>query len=301
MRNPENLNLTSEDQKPEITEKRKIENREFYHTTKEPWTEEKEVGGNQILVHYTGRERYVEEEGKEGFEINSLELVTPEGKKIDFASFLPRGWRITRREGSGTIGIMTAERGGRTGYKEVALYDFWHKKHSYFSDEDQPRPEPYQERRKGRTVDVIGFVQEWENIDIFNLPGFPIVLLHETGHAHQSNKTLGEATEVREKTRNRDITSLSDEELREYYQTYAMTERDAWAYALRKYRELKKQGIDLMPGKTNKDIFIIIREHLDNILSYKIKDWKRFREKEGEDKETVIQRTLNRLKEILEK
>ena len=270
----------------------------------EPWNEKFEVDGNQLEICFTGRKESEAETGKDLSEINKIELITPENKRFDFSSLLPEGWKFERIDESSPVFNM----GTAHVEKSIHIPKSYRETKSRWTAEGEALPPSYQEEDRGREVNPWGEITEWKNVSTLNNPEAPIVLLHEIGHAHQARNRKGEKirkkieeTEKKEQEKATPI-SLTRQEMELYYQHVVAIERDAWAYALNKYRELKKEGIDILPkAKTNREVLDIVNNGVNSYLT-KIIHYTQFKEVKRElakRKKTTIQEILGKLKTIL--
>ena len=301
MLNPEHFSFREEGGTKNGEEKNEKENRE----KGKPWSEKFEVDKNQIEAYFTGKEEREAENNKSLCEIDRIELTTPEARKFDFSSLLPKGWHFERIGGYSPKFYMAASHYR----KSIAIPEFYRKTKSRWVDEGESLPSPYQEEKRGREVRPWGEIVEWEDIPTLSKSGALMVLLHEIGHAQQKRSRKGEKMrekieeiEIKEKEEANPV-SLTRQEMELYYQYVVMIERDASAYALAKYRELKKEGIDILPeAKTNQQILETVSEgmkaYLERVIHYA--HFKELKRELTRKKETTIQRILNQLKKVLD-
>lgn len=297
-RNPEKF-------KPKL-EKEEPPKKETYEELRESRIEEFEVGGNKIEAHYTGRGRYDARIEMPLWEIADIKIIAKDDKSFEFSSLLPQKWSFAEAEGDPYL--IEKNTGGQAWIqpwsKEVVLPKLWRKiERHYFIEEDEELPQPYHDKEGGRDVDPIGEVVEWKYLKALSHPKALLVLLHEIGHSHQ--KLPKEYHEMRkiieEKEKQGEV--LSTEERKLYWKYVMNIERDAFAYALRQYRKLKKEGIDVLPLATsNQDILEIVRKHLSAALKesqpYHFLPKETLRELKKREK-PIIQKVLERLEKTL--
>lgn len=216
---------------------------------REPWAEQIEVDNNKINIGYTGYRRIEHLYSQKLREVDKIEIVNRQGKNFDFNSLLPKNWRFCER-------VMDAQ-ALPTGLNLLTSHhskEVWF--HDYYFDPD-----------KGKKIKT------------FSQPEDLLGLLHEIGHSFESKEIIMKKIETKEKMKakilelakmkpeNLPTEFLTEKEKRDYYQDVICSERDAWAYALRQCRELKRQEIDIFPKNTsNKEILKFIRQYLCSAL-----------------------------------
>lgn len=86
--------------------------------------------------------------------------------------------------------------------------------------------------------------------------GFFLGLLHEIGHAQEVSTLTNEEARARAEVQKRMLDpETPGKEKERATQAVVNNERDAWAWALRKFRELRRKGVDLEPElKTRQDL-----------------------------------------------
>lgn len=146
-----------------------------------------------------------------------LEYITPQGERFVLNTLLPEGYHLFREEG------MTGARAGRE--RKFVLYG--DKDYELNIDEE------------GKLLQVAE--------PYFQVRGALLNILHEIGHTQQpltkekfwARERLGPSRAFGR--------PLSSKEREEFIQVFIAEERDAWAYALRRLRDLRRAGVDLEP------------------------------------------------------
>lgn len=300
MRNPEKFEPGFKKESPQPEERKEEEEREA-----EKRIEKFENSGNQIEVHFTGEKEYDAQEKETFWKIEEIEIISPEGQRIKLSSLLPERWHFEEHRGHSPYFYMATS----FSRKSIVIPEFWRKTESRWLREKEPPPTPYQEERKGRIVRPWGEVIEWEDIPTFNCPEAPLSLLHEIGHAHQRYTRKG--GEIRRKMKEKikqaqeegKAVSLTRKELESYCQYVLKSERDAWAYALSKYRELKKKGVDILPqAKTNREVLEIVNQELKTYLEKVIHygEFKELKKELAKRKKGLVKEVLRKIKKFLE-
>ena len=116
---------------------------------------------------------------------------------------------------------------------------------------------------------------EGKKVETFSQSKDQLGLLHEIGHSFESKKVIVERITTKEKMKkivsklagieaeNFPKEPFTEKEKQDYYQYIIIPERNAWAYALRQYQEIRRQGIDIFPkGTPNQEILKIVRHYL---------------------------------------
>lgn len=234
-------------------EKSLFENREpakpaGFEKFKEPWIEQIKTNNSEIYIGYTGYRRIEHLCNQKLREVDKVEIANEQdeqGKKFDFNSLLPENWRFCEIATSGQalpadLNLLT-----RHSSKEIWFPDF------YFD------------------------LNSGKKAKIFSQPKDLLGLLHEIGHSFESKETIIKRTMVKEKMKakisklarmkaeNFPTELFSEKEKQDYYQYAISPERDAWAYALRQCRKIKRQGIDIFSNEaSNKEMLKIARHYL---------------------------------------
>jgi hypothetical protein len=220
------------------------------------------------------KERQIEilEQKEKCREIRSLKITTPEGKEVDFVTFLPPGWKIFEIERTSPEPPEYFTLG------EVKSIFFYSKvpsltKH-YFIEEGEKLPLAYQDEKGGREVFPWGEVFEYEIVETQKDPYFLLSILHEIGHARKHGRWFDRALysvmfEKRKKVEK--LTTL--EEKKKFWEYVIRTEREAWAFALKKYRELKEMGIDILSGKSADEIIDEVNFSFSRLLFVPLKSF----------------------------
>lgn len=207
---------------------------------------------NKIEIEYTGYRRFEHLYGQKLKEAGKIEIINKQGeqdKKFDFSSLLPKNWRFCERVTKGQV--LSAGLNLLTSHysKEIWFPD------SYFDLESGKKTETF-----SRPEDLLG-------------------LLHEIGHSFESKETITKRITIKEKmkakigklagmkTEDLPAELFTEKEKQDYYQYIICPERDAWAFALRKCREAKRQGIDIFPKQaSSEEILKIVRHCLCSAL-----------------------------------
>jgi len=202
--------------------------------------EEKERFGAKI------REVFKSEPNSLLDEIKDIEYETSDGKTLSVKSLLPEGWKLIR---SSVLGMDNPIMANMTGRVIVYEKNYWIPR-AYVVPKEEPLPEP---------VSKEGFIREVFPgprgvIELSSSPqverkGFFISLLHEIGHS-QVFKAMSEKKQIefieRISRLNKKIKQkiIEDQDEKE---ADNKNERESWAWALKTFRRLRKEGVDLEP------------------------------------------------------
>ncbi len=222
---------------------------------REPWIEQIEAGNNKIEIGYTGYRRIEHLYSQKLKEVGKIEIINEQGeqgepgKKFDFSSLLPKNWRFCERITDTQALSVDPNLLTSHSSKEIWFPDF------YFDFDSGKKTKTFSQSK-----------------NLFNL-------LHEIGHSFEPKETIIRKIIIKEKmkakisklarikTKDFPTEPFTGKEKQDYYQYVIGPERDAWAYALRQYRELKRQGIDIFPKEvSNKEILKIVRYYLRSSL-----------------------------------
>lgn len=202
-------------------------------------------------------------------EVKDIEYETKDGKKLSFQSLLPKGWTFVRKD---------REAMGSNPNGKIIIYG-----EHYIDINDRVVPlnellpeEIYEDNFVRRVNPEKRLVIESRRLPQIGEKGFFLELLHEIGHAHNCEKMDPEDLLRLLEVRRRNIakgklTLKSDEKfsLQEqnlYEKLVIKDESCAWAWALRTFRNLRKNGIDLEPELHSlKEVLDIVH---GNLLSY---------------------------------
>ena len=222
-----------------------------YEKIQEPSVEQIETGKNKVKIYYTGRQRLIksldESSDAKAIEVDKIEIINEQNKKFDFSSLLPKNWRfcklanINKDENlASKINLFTLPT-----FKEIWFPD------SYFD------------------------ISSLETKKIFSQPSDLLSLLHEIGHVSKGEKVIMKQAKEEDKIKN--YFFINKKRKQDYYQYVIIPERDAWAFALRQYRKLKEQGIDIFPPKTSnkqiiEEIHYCLSSYLNEIVAKSFKD-----------------------------
>ncbi len=271
---------------------------------KEPWKEEFEIEGkNKIEISFSGKKEKIPDGNL--WEINSLKISTPQERSFDFISLLPKNWRIGQIEG-----ILPPERIGDAfcftfpDAKEIAFFEKARIPKKTYWEEKQSLPPVYENENEGRIVTSWGQIIEYHIIKTPLFSKFLFVILHEIGHSWQ--KISPKYADMKEKMQQaiKEGGDLSFKEKIDYWKYVVEIEREACAYALKEYRKLKKEGINILPSvKTNKEILETIEYGLKTSLFGKA-EYYHFLPKEvirdvKKKRKTITKKILEYLKNLL--
>lgn len=196
--------------------------------------------------------------------VSDIEYKTAAGKTVSFKEFLPEGWHIVRKPES--LSKMFAANHELLAVEYPKLHPL--KRSTRFIPEGEELPKDVRSDKFWREVrPAQRRVFEYDVAPKIIQAGFFISLLHEIGHAQSfSKKTSSDAEEtIRFYLYRKNGIDLSDPVNKERYQGLVIgEERVAWAWALRKFRELERDGIDLEPAfKSAEEIKQFLHSHLD--------------------------------------
>ena len=205
-------------------------------------------------------------------EIRSLKITTPEGNEIDFTTLLPFGWKIFEIEGASGKEpdyFALGEKKGIFFYSKVTQIT----KH-YFIAEGEKLPLAYQDEKGGREVFPWGEVFEYEIVETQKDPYFLLSILHEIGHARMHGGFLDRAlySMMLEKQEKEGVI-FSSQKRKKYWDYVIRVEREAWAFALKKYRELKEVGINILSGKSADEIIDEVNFSFSRLLFVPLKSF----------------------------
>jgi len=181
-------------------------------------------------------------------EIQDLRYKIKEGKAFSLNTLLPEGWKLVKKAGAEFIADHDN--------KEVIYGNWYTLKREYFVPEGKPMPERVEDEYFFRDV----YPEEKKIVEQKFFPaisrrGFFLILLHEIGHAHyyEGRDPIGklamhtiEREEIQKKLSKNLPLSEKEEEFKK--KVIIPEERTSWAWALRTFRKLRQQGIDLEPG-----------------------------------------------------
>lgn len=111
----------------------------------------------------------------------------------------------------------------------------------------------------------------YETHDYLKMKGAFLGLLHEIGHSQQPGLNDLELIEemflrgqgsITSSERGKGILEAEPADIEKYIDVVIQNERNAWAFALRTYRNLLKQGIDVEPDMDLREIFSSIKDAL---------------------------------------
>jgi len=194
-----------------------------------------------------------------------------EGEKISLNTFLPDGWEIIeRREASTHIS-------GSPIYSRKELFIPRYVK--------LPSGESPLKSKNSfvREIEENGKKYELHNLLLLN--GAMLMILHEFGHIHNKLGISDEEQSRQEHMRvittapyvlagkDADFDLVTDQVidelerkglLREYIEGVLQEERDAWYYAFQVLRELRREGLDLEEGMTNRELLDFVRMNLSS-------------------------------------
>ncbi|MFH0987729.1 MAG: hypothetical protein V1841_02465 [Patescibacteria group bacterium] len=193
-------------------------------------------------------------------ELRDVKYTSEDGKSISLGSLLPKGWKFikTTELFSGAnpeareIHYAPPTTQTRKTY-EVPKDQRLPEEGEYFSSRDHIVRLVNRERRKVR--------EDQESFSV-SKKGFFLGVLHEIGHANFY-------TEMTQKERQNYITArklAGETENNPWAVKYIVRdERQAWAWALREFRKLRKGGIDFEPAlSSNKEIIKLVESKLSS-------------------------------------
>lgn len=187
-------------------------------------------------------------------------LKSSEGEKISLITFAPPGYKMIEKQYSALGPSLDSEN---------HIVEF-------------PR---YRELSQGNVIERTkdSFVEmvtkdNSETVELhefLKLRGSFLRILHEFGHAFDylgvrgfekvkmnAIRKLSTATMILSESKT--VDALDDALLEQYLSNVIQEERDAWVYALRVLRELRKEGVDLEPGLSNHDLLNLLHKDLDS-------------------------------------
>lgn len=178
-------------------------------------------------------------------EITDIEYITSDGKAFFFSNVLPKNWRLIR---------ASSNRMPESQFDQKRI--FYSETMPMLGTFPGLRLSESEKRRVAEMPQITG-------------KGFLLILLHEIGHAHTLAELTPEEIErdgnlrksmffKKMESANAPVT-LPPQERKDYEKLVIGNERDAWAWALKNLRRLRREGIDLEPElKTNKDLLEFI-------------------------------------------
>ena len=196
---------------PELTEKEDLEVIE--HRRGDGWVREYVGSAFSPPTQLFGKARYDFQDAKY---VHDIEYISRDGNRLRLSELLPKGYRFlkTPREDEGTA--ITS--------------------HSLLR---------YGQFIKRERVDRLLRIR-MEKEPLLESRGGMLVILHEVAHAHQDvpkNEEKYAQTLIREGN----YRTFTDTERRAFFHIVLQRERDAWAQAIMKLRELRERGVDLEP------------------------------------------------------
>jgi len=275
--NPERFNFEKE---PQIPEEPKIE-----------------------IVKGEEKEIKIDDREEKCSEIQSLKILTLEGKEVDFTNFLPPGWKIFEIEGISPK--LPPEYFTRGEMKSIFFYSKGRRlTRHYFVKEGEKLPPPYQDEKGGRRVFPWGEVFEYQIEETKDDPYFLLNILHEIGHARMHGGWLDRAlySMMLEKEEKEGVI-FSSQKRKKFWEYVIRIEREAWTFALKKYRELKEMGADILPGKSKSEILEAINLSLSYLLVEPLRSFlpKEILKEVKKRKPSLLKKLIDFLKEWLEK
>ncbi len=187
--------------------------------------------------------------------VPDIEYRTADGKIVSVRSLIPGSWNLS-----------TVERG------DLFNADIFSRRIQYGQRHDTSVFSPGHERVEAKAAPYIPegrTIEENKPEPALTSRGFFMNILHEAGHAHAFEDMAPE--EKREFARTvgelnaRSSREYSERDKAAYRDIVVQNERDAWAWAVKKLRELRSQGIDLAPEfRTKDELFHGIRAAVRN-------------------------------------
>ena len=159
------------------------------------------------------------------FVVNDIRITNPEQEILSLSSLLPDDWKF----------VVNSRQSSRI------LYAHSNKKEISLPKYAKPI-NPYASKIECYSDKII-------SPSILERRGIFFSILHEIGHSHAAQLSAKERY-LRRRSQQREC-FLTEKELKQYREIVIKSERDAWAYALKKYRSLKRQGFDLFPQAQN--------------------------------------------------
>jgi len=192
--------------------------------------------------------------------VKSVRIVTVQGKSFEMLLLLPESFTMKRIEDGSGIRRCDCEA------KVIFFSKETRNEVLHFLKESEKEPEYYETKNRGRKKGPLPRTYiEWQNLNTLEKPGAFLDILHEIGHSYFPPSK--EESFLRWKLD--EGKKLSEDEISKYLKLVLGTERKAWAYALRKYRELKKLGIDVFPeAENNEKLFNHIDAALKGYISH---------------------------------
>lgn len=208
------------------------------------FVEEKERFGAKVREVFKSEPNLLQDE------IEDIEYETNDGKTLSIRSLLPEGWKIVKSSFLGMDNPMAASMVDR---HIVYGENYWVPK-AYVVPKDEPLPKPIRKENFIREV----FPGPRGVLELSSFPqverkGFFIGLLHEIGHSQvfeamseeEQMGTIEFIAELSEKKRQQVTKEEKEIENKD--------ERKSWAWALKTFRRLRKEGIDLEPELDSPD------------------------------------------------
>lgn len=201
---------------------------------------EREFGDNGWVREYVNKNT----SEKNLRRVLALEYVTTGGQRLNFNDLLPEGYdfyRIAAEKELDALGTFSLGPGRLVIYSESFAVA------AGFDD-------------KGELI--------LHNRNFFEQPGALLYLLHEIGHAYEKKSLLEELYIIWLRRRSHPSRKhiFKERFVQSRIENIYQPERNAWAYALRKLRELRRDSIDIAPKLDTKEK--ILAAVNDNLRSY---------------------------------
>jgi len=237
---------------------------------REPWSEKSKLGDLDAEIIYSGAEKRKNAKSFNNIEtdvnvceVSEIRFINSEGKVLEFSSLLPPEWKFATEGPYATNSISNAETTEKIISFPGYVLDPDRTKITQVP-ENQDLPQPHDDSRRKFFVSPIDRrVAEIPATPILEKPTAILGILHEIGHIEkgisQEEFYLHQKLEEKE--------TLRPKEREIYGEIVIRHERDAWAYALKQYRDLKKQGFDLYPqAENNQEILDFVDKCLDTYM-----------------------------------
>lgn len=216
-----------------LSPQKKIEGKGEEKEKEQCFIQEFERGDLIIQKHYAGKE----EPGMMR-EISDIKLINKKGETYSLKSELPEEGRFLETKMVEEIEKVIGSRLLSTGQKDIRLPEFYLEVKEISISENP-------EGKKAVITTETEKKNFWKEKE-----GAFLAVFHEIAHTHRfgSEKEYQENIALRLKAAGG---TLTEEEKERYEELVVKEERDCWAFALRKIRELRRKGFDVEPFLDN--------------------------------------------------
>lgn len=223
---------------------------------KEPLVEEIKRGDLRIQKHYVGKEEIYDptsehflmaEQRQEGLRpLLDIKLINKKGESYSLKDELPQGAVFVegKREQKSRAQETVVDK------KQILFPRLGVNTEMYQVPENEKLPEPGWYMHGGERIILVDpkkrQVVQIKTVDFLRTEGAFLSLFHEIKHMRVGlgGPKQKERDDLKTKAR---YAALTEKEKERYEEVVIGQERDAWAFALRKARQLRKKGFDVEP------------------------------------------------------